>query len=210
MPGALAAAIKVAIRKHNISISSMLLDTLEEHSELYPDRIDMSEIVTDCMVFGNAELLVRILAFRATCKPTYARMARSNGLAISNGELESLFRYVRHSIFEALVKNGTINPNLFGVFLPLERALFNFHAPKIADILLRNGADIDARDPSGTTVLQYAAKQGSLSTCQTLIARGADPTVVTKGEDYCVWYCKSTAVHQGRWIFGVEDAYGAG
>ena len=46
--------------------------------------------------------------------------------------------------------------------------------PKIVQLLLERGADIDAASPNGTTPLMMAAQYGSEESVKLLLARGAD------------------------------------
>jgi hypothetical protein len=56
---------------------------------------------------------------------------------------------------------------------PLHRAAWNDQV-RTADMLLRYGADINARGSHGMTPLHYAARQGSTEVAEFLIKRGAD------------------------------------
>ena len=47
--------------------------------------------------------------------------------------------------------------------------------PKVLQLLLERGADIDARAPNGNTPLMMAARYGAVDGAQVLLSRGADP-----------------------------------
>lgn len=55
-----------------------------------------------------------------------------------------------------------------------------FSTVDIVDLLIREGADIDAKNNNGETALMYAAKRGCLSTLAWLLERGADVTAKDK------------------------------
>lgn len=48
--------------------------------------------------------------------------------------------------------------------------------PKVVELLLARGADIDAQSPNGSTPLMMAARYGSEDSVGRLLERGADPT----------------------------------
>lgn len=47
--------------------------------------------------------------------------------------------------------------------------------PKVVELLLARGADVDAQSPNGSTPLMMAARYGSEDSVQRLLERGADP-----------------------------------
>ncbi|KAI8852051.1 ankyrin repeat-containing domain protein [Chytridium lagenaria] len=52
---------------------------------------------------------------------------------------------------------------------------------KVKASIRKSPSDIDVKDPSGYTALHYAARQGHLEICESLIAAGADVNAKTDG-----------------------------
>jgi len=50
-------------------------------------------------------------------------------------------------------------------------------AREIASLLLKHGADVNARDDAGSTPLHYAAHSGCLSLVKLLLKYGGDPRI---------------------------------
>ena len=59
---------------------------------------------------------------------------------------------------------------------PLHRAVLN-KSLVVAELLLANGAEVDAKDTDGRTPLHEAAKYGYLPVAKLLLANGADPNL---------------------------------
>jgi len=65
---------------------------------------------------------------------------------------------------------------------PLIRAI-GLQQPEIAAVLVEHGADVNARDASGTPALMLAARQGWTALVQRLLDRGADVRATDRNGD---------------------------
>jgi len=59
---------------------------------------------------------------------------------------------------------------------PLHRASA-FGGDDLADLLIRHGADVNARDWNGNTPLHWACENGNIKTTKLLLDHGADPSI---------------------------------
>ncbi|MEJ2780413.1 ankyrin repeat domain-containing protein [Stygiolobus sp. CP850M] len=76
------------------------------------------------------------------------------------------------------------NPNtetlLTGRRTPLHKAPLNGHV-EIVRVLLKRGADPNAKDNYGSTPLHEAAKEGHVEIVKLMLERGADPRIADNG-----------------------------
>ena len=80
--------------------------------------------------------------------------------------------------------------------------------PNIAELLLENGAEIDAATRDGTTALARAVARGNLKLIEFLLARGADPMVRLRHETNTLLHTIGGR-HNGVAIAGLLVAHGA-
>jgi hypothetical protein len=171
-------ALQVATRSFHQDTSTVILGYLAK-DEWRPTLGNLKEVVQDCMIYGNVNLLEIILEGRKTLYPGFERLEAWNGLAISTQEMEVLyFRGSRGGLLDILGKNP-INPDEMGEYVPLDRATYCSRYD-LARAILDAGANIETRDRRGSrmTALQRAAMRGFLADVQFLLDEGADPDSV--------------------------------
>jgi hypothetical protein len=172
----LAEALWVAVRTNQIDAGRIILQSLSSTAVSDSGMGNIDGAVTECMRTGNIELLPAILQYRQTHD---AVQVDENGFGIYDQEVDILFQEGSCYGLQELIKKGIIQPHKMGHHLPLDRAVEE-NRYDLARILLKRGADIDARDEwEGLTVLQYAARRGCPPNVKFLIQSGADPSSVT-------------------------------
>jgi hypothetical protein len=105
-----------------------------------------------------------------------ALLLASAALAAQDSPLVEAVRKCRKAEVEALVGRGAdvnVRSSVRGR-PPVQLAFLN-DCHDVAWYLLDNGADVDQADDEGTTLLWWAAKEGSLGPIQTVLSYGADP-----------------------------------
>jgi hypothetical protein len=185
VPGALKAvgdALSVAVRTYQKDMGHMIIKYLSAALFSGIEYEGLQCVVPECMRTGNIELLLPILELRQTRDIVQLRdrnwidLEVNKDLAITDKEVDILFLEGSCYGFQELIQRGIIQPNKMGRHLPLDRAVHgNRH--DLARILLKSGADINARDRNGEglSALQYAARRGYSSNVKFLIQNGADP-----------------------------------
>lgn len=96
-----------------------------------------------------------------------------------NGETPLMFAAIRGMLpqAQALIDRGALI-NRDG-WAPLHYAAC-LPEPAMVELLLENGANIDARAPNDSTPLMMAASYGSVNTVKKLLSKGADKTLKNK------------------------------
>jgi len=95
------------------------------------------------------------------------------GLAIFGEQEEAVqFLIEQGADLEAASRNEAIN----GI-RPLHTAAF-VHSPRLVELLLDAGADVNGRTGTGATALHTAAQNDDVEVAKVLIERGADPLIV--------------------------------
>ncbi|KAF2827196.1 hypothetical protein CC86DRAFT_405338 [Ophiobolus disseminans] len=185
-------ALRIAVRNGNNSTGNKILDFLHNDQRLYPGEKVMKFVIRVCMVFGNVDLLGRILKYRARHEPECAQMLAENGLPVWKNELDILFRSGSRSGLRVLLRNGSISSNRLGRYLPLDW-VFYCSREDLALLLLSNGGNIYARNRDGNTALQSAVRRGDMAGTTFLLNRGANPRDVMDGESACLRACRQAA-----------------
>jgi hypothetical protein len=139
----ISAALRVAVRKNNSSISHIILDFCFAQRRVCPCERGMLDTVQESMQLGHVELLSRILEYRTLHEPGYIQHATQNGLPISTAELEYLFLRGSARELKDMPQNGTLSPNVLDRHLPLSYAV-RFSRLHLAIVLLHHGANIHA------------------------------------------------------------------
>ncbi|KAF2026835.1 hypothetical protein EK21DRAFT_115456 [Setomelanomma holmii] len=143
---ALGEALQVAARTHRTEIGKILLDSLNEKSTFSVSLGDVDRAIEDCIIYGSPEFF-------------------DVGLLFQDGHRRTL---------ETLLRAGTINPNQLGIHHPLDHVMYSCRQD-LTEVLLQNGADINAKDADGQSALQNAAARGYHPNIKFLIEHGADP-----------------------------------
>ena len=63
------------------------------------------------------------------------------------------------------------------------------HMPRIVELLIEHGADVNIACDSGATVLLYACYSDTYSICKILIENGADPNIIDENTGRTTLYC---------------------
>ena len=63
-------------------------------------------------------------------------------------------------------------------------------------LLIENGADIDAKDKDGYTVLMYASNNGNLEIIKYLVENGADINIKDKNGDTALNYARTEGIKE--------------
>jgi hypothetical protein len=187
-------ALQIAVRKNHKEVGNMILDFLSAEPQIRPGDHRMQCVVSDCMTYGNVDLLDRILSYRKNRAPEFTQMAFENGLPMWAKEVDILFRKGTRSGLSTLLRNGTIDPNRIGRHLPLDRAVHRYRRD-LAQVLLDDGANVQTKNREGRTALQCAVRRGYLPDVQFLIEHGADPSTVKEGWVDAIGLCQRAAAH---------------
>lgn len=146
--------------------------------------------------YGNSVAVVKVLPFDALVKGDVERVARDiadgadvNKVDGSGTPLCLAVEFAHKEMVKLLLMHGA-NPSLKdsssnGV-TPLHEAFFNFDKPveeEIAELLIANGADVNARDSLGNTpliaLINYG--KGNKKIAELLIEKGADVNSISNG-----------------------------
>lgn len=133
-----------------------------------PDRFGETPVDL-ALAFKNAKVVFALLHLRHGAQQADVAAERAMEMAVTRSRTETA---------RILVENGfNINkPTLAGSTYLHDAALAG--APKILDLFLDHGAEIDARDPeTGATPLIFAAAMARFSAVALLLRRGADPAL---------------------------------
>ncbi|KAF2623414.1 hypothetical protein BU25DRAFT_494363 [Macroventuria anomochaeta] len=188
-------AVQVAIRRCQYETGSMILDFLysepPDDIELYDPLNDefnhrfndsMTDVVGDCMRYGDLDLFQKIMCCRRTADPSStATLEVVSGLAMSDDERNRMFSCGSTSMFKKMLEACMFHVNRLGDYSPLDIALRNC-CYDLVRLLLAHGAKVNACDASGVSVLQLAVDRGGIPNVQLLIEHGADPASVTRDE----------------------------
>jgi hypothetical protein len=193
-------ALQIAVRKNHKEVGNLILDFLSVELQIRPGDHRMQCVVSDCMTYGNVDLLDRILSYRTNHAPEFTQMAFENGLPMWAEEVDILFRKGSRSGLSTLLRNGTIDPNHIGRYLPLDRAVHRYRRD-LAQVLLNHGANVHTKNCEGRTALQCAVRRGYIPDVQFLIEHGADPSTVKEGWVDAIGLCQRAAAYtKGKMI----------
>ena len=139
---------------------------MEEKSEMPAFNNDKLNAVTRCVLLMAAVMV--LITFASSCSNPKSGIAQ----ATNKGDIQTV---------RALIKS---NPNL--VFdkdiydtTPLHWAAKNGHRD-VAELLVTNGANVNARNKYGDTPLHFAATAGSTEVVNVLLDQGAEVNIVDK------------------------------
>jgi len=87
-------------------------------------------------------------------------------------------------------------------FTALHLVASNSGNPALVPLLVENGADVNAKLPSGMTPLMFAANKGFVTTVSALLKAGADPNLVDEHGDSSLFHAFQTELQrmfENRW-----------
>jgi hypothetical protein len=187
-------ALQVAVRTFNKEIGGVILDFLFTEQELLGYYVEVEGAVVDCIIHGSMDLFPRILEYRTAMWSPLPHPQIQYELAMSELEIDILFRRGSRKGLIALIQNRILNPNKLGSHLPLDRALHCYRLD-LALALVDYGVNINQRNDQGQSALQLAATRGYMPNVKFLIEYGADPRAVTSDFEDVVELCNAAATH---------------
>lgn len=106
------------------------------------------------------------------------------------------------SLFYALLTIGIIGVDTIRIVVLLKLSTLTFFVfspqhPEVAEFLLDNGADIDGRNASGNTALQFACIKGDIRLASLLIDRGADVFAQSSDKGTAIDYAEGASMFLG-------------
>lgn len=189
-------ALVAAARANRIDVVELLLKAKADIDRRVPER---GTALDAAVVAGNRQVVDLLLAHKPatrsideafvdaafTGQPEMLRLLQQHGADVAKLATRALVsavgtaRYPEASSAEAvafLLKAGAdlkvLDPDDGGT--PLHLAARSSH-PAVVTVLLKQGAEVDARDAQGRTPLWWAAGRGQVGTVTALLNAGADP-----------------------------------
>jgi hypothetical protein len=117
-------ALQIAVGTFNQTMGNIILDYLFVNDARRPTLGQLKNIVRDCMIYGNVDLLEQILEGRKILYPEFEQYEAQNGLAISAREMEVLYYRGSRSGILDILGIGFMCFDEMGRHLPLDRTMY--------------------------------------------------------------------------------------
>ncbi len=141
-------------------------------------HIRMDSAIQRCVKNGEADLLQKIFNHRKITKAgSSASTTSSSDPVISSLELGIIMNWTDVTTLDRMLQIGLLQPDRVGLYIPLYHAIIRLRY-NLAQLLLDKGADINARDEHGVSVLERVVSDNCVRATQWLIENGANPAPV--------------------------------